>query len=250
MKLSLTDLLIYLLIFIFVVCLPVDLLRLPVEVELTILISLRVTLLAFYIYVILKNKIKIFGNNSIKELLIFLPFFLICFSNVFASLIYGGFVGPSSNGLVLFLKILLCLFGAILEEILFRLFIQNALVKYRPIGRIILSALIFALCHLINAANARSVDAFVNVLLQTVYTFGFGLIIAFIYEYSHSLIFVTILHFVFNLFNDVLYQFFGGYTSTLVFILGGLVSFILVFGYGLFLYKYKFQNRNVKNEVN
>lgn len=246
MKLQLIDLLIYILLFIFVVSLPVDLLRIELAYELIIRIGLRVILLIFFIYVIWKNKIKVFGNSTFKELLIFLPFFIICFSNIFASLIGGGFDIVKSSGLVLFLEILLCLVGAVLEEIVFRLFIQTSLVNRSPLSRIILTALIFALCHLINVVNVRSAMAFVNVLIQTVYTFGLGLVLGFIYEYSHSLVFVAILHFAFNLFNDVLYGFFGGYTTDLVFLLTAVVVAMLAAAYGIVLYIKKYRNMERK----
>ena len=247
MKSQLIDLLIYILLFIFVVSLPVDLLRIELAYELIIRIGLRVILLIFFIYVIWKNKIKVFGNSTFKELLIFLPFFIICFSNIFASLIGGGFDYVKSSCLVLFLEILLCLVGAVLEEIVFRLFIQTSLVNRSPLSRIILSALIFALCHLINVVNVRSATAFVNVLIQTVYTFGLGLVLGFIFEYSSSLVFVVILHFAFNLFNDVLYGFLGGYTTDLVFILTAVVVAMLVAAYGIVLYikKYRKMERKV-----
>ena len=242
MKLQLIDLLIYILLFIFVVSLPVELLNIGLSFELLIKIGLRLALLAFFIYVILKNKIKIFGQSTFKELLIFLPFFIICFSNIFASLIGGGFNFVKSSGLNLFLGIVLCLVSAVLEEIVFRLFIQTSLVDRSPLSRIILSALIFGLCHLINVVNVRSANASLDVLIQTVYTFGLGLVLGFIYEYGHSLLFVVVLHFAFNIFNDVLYGFLGGYTSTLVFILTGVVIALLAGAYGVVLYIKKYKN--------
>ena len=84
--------------------------------------------------------------------------------------------------------------------------------------------------------------AFVNVLIQTVYTFGLGLVLGFIFEYSHSLSFVVILHFAFNLFNDVLYGFFGGYTSDIVFILTPITIALLAATYGIVLYIRKYKN--------
>ena len=212
MKLTLTNLLIYIILF-------VDLLNLSFAITLTIQIVVRLALLGFYIYIIWKNKVNIFNGSAFKEIIIFLPFFLICFSNIFASLIGGGFNFVKSSGLILLLQIVLCLVGAILEEIVFRLFVQTSLVNHRPISRILLSALIFALCHLINIVNVRSVDALLGVLLQTIYTFGLGLVLGFIFEYSHSLVFVMVLHFAFNLFNDVLFCHYDLFQLILLFIL-------------------------------
>lgn len=241
MKLNLIDVLIYLLLFIFVVCLPIDLLKTGIVVELIIKISVRLILLLFYFYIIHKREGNIFYRLTFKEFILFLPFFIICFSNIFASLIDGGFNYVKTDGVVLFLGIVLCLFTALLEEIVFRFFIHSSLVEHKPIPRILLSALIFGLCHLVNLANVRSVDALLNVLLQMVYTFGLGLVLGFVFEFSHSLILVTILHFCFNLFNDVLYSFFGGYTSDIAFILTAVVISLLVVLYTLFLYFKKFK---------
>ena len=242
MKMRLIDILIYLLLFILVISFPVDLLKLPYFANFLIHIGLRLILLVFYIFKIRQNKIKIKSDKTIKEMLIFLPFFLICFSNIFASLFTGGFTFSSPDVLILVLQILLCFISAILEEIIFRLFIHNSLTKYEPIKRIFLSALIFALCHFINVINVRSVDALISLLLQTCYTFGLGLILGFIYEYTSSLIFVVIIHFAFNMFNDVLYALFGGYSSVLGFILTAVGIAILMSIYGIILYKCKFKN--------
>jgi len=248
MKLKLIDLLIYLLLFIFIVSLPVDLLNLPIDYELDILIGVRAALLIFFIYIIWKNKIKVFEKPLFKEILLFLPFFLICFNNFIASFINGGFE-PLSDGYILFLEIFLCLISAVLEEIIFRLFIQNFLENKTPLARILLSAAIFALFHFINAVNVRSVVAFINVLFQVVYTFGLGLAIAFIYEYSRSFITVVLMHFFFNLFNDVLYGFLQGFSSNLVFIFTSVIMALLAVSYGVVLYLTKFKKLDNKEQV-
>ena len=246
MKLSRIDILIYLLLFICIISLPVGWLKLPLLYELIILIGVRLLLLGIFIYKICKNKIKVFGNCAIKELLIFLPFFLICFSNIFASLFGGGFLLSETTILILFLQIFLCLLSAILEEIVFRLFIHNSLDNYSPLKRIIVGAFIFAICHFINVLNVRSINGFINLLLQTLYTFGLGLVLGFIYEYSHSLTFVVILHFVFNLLNDILYRFFGGYTTRLAFILTAVGITVLAAAYGITLYIFKFRKKEIQ----
>ena len=248
MKLKLIDLLIYLLLFIFVVSLPVDCLNLPIDYELDILLGLRAALLIFFIYVIWKNKIRLFENSLNREILLFLPFFLICFNNFIASFINGGF-NPLIDGYILFLEIILCLTSAVLEEILFRLFIQNSLENKTPVVRIILSATIFALCHFISVVNVRSVFAFINLLFQVAYTFGLGLALAFIYEYSRSFAMVVLLHFFFNLLNDVLYGFLQGFSSNLAFILTSVIMALLAVSYGVILYLTKFKKLDNKEQV-
>ena len=239
MRLSTYDLLLYVLLFVFTISFPVDLVTSDLTYQLIIKIGLRALLLAYFIYLIWRNRVKIFGIANKKNILMCAPFLLICFSNIIASGIYGGFICNNNNYVILILEIILCLVSVINEEIIFRLFIQNALVNASSLKRIIISALIFALCHLLNVVNVRSVDALFTVFVQTIYTFGLGLLIAFLYEYGRSLTAAIVFHFIFNLFNTVIYQYLGGYTSDLCFYLTAIVIGVVVGVYAVLLYKLK-----------
>lgn len=241
MKSKFIDLLLYALLFVFVAAFPVD--RFPIDpiYQTVIQIGLRVLLIGFYIYLIAKNKVKIFGIASFKFILFCIPFFLACFSNIIASQINGG-VSPSQMGAeMLAVNIVLSFVIAVSEEILFRLFIHNSLTNCGSFKRILGSAGIFAAMHLLNLASVASVDALVTVLVQVVYDFGLGLMLGFLYEYSHSLTSCVILHFSFNLFNQVLVQYFGLTSSPICFYLTAIIIAIVLVAYALVIYFFYIQ---------
>lgn len=210
MKFRVSDLLIFILLFIFVSAFPVELFNISLFWQLIIRIGLRVLILAYYIYICIRNRINIFKFYNLKRIILFLPFFLACCSNLIAAGIDGAYTGITTYTIdILSLMIIYHLLGAIVEEFLFRLFIQNALVNASSLKRIIFSAAIFALFHLLNIVNISSVDGLITVLIQVAYNFGLGILLAFVYEYTYSLPASIVLHFTFNLLNTVIYQYLG-----------------------------------------
>ena len=245
MRFRLSDLILFILVFVFVIAFPVDLIPLNQMGRLLVQLGLRLLLLAFYIYIIVKYRIKVFGIANIKNLLLCLPFFLISASNFTAAAIQGGFDGQQFSESLLAIEIAFTLVTAITEEIIFRLFIHNALVTTSSIKRIFGSALIFALMHLINIVNVRYVSGLITVLVQTVYTFGLGLLLGVLYEYSHSLTGAVLLHFCFNLFNTDIFSFYGGYSSDLVFYLTAVGYAVVIGGYAAIITIFYFRNHDL-----
>ena len=244
MRFRLSDILLFALLFVFVAAFPVDLIPLDLTYQLLVRIGLRLLLLTYYIYIIVKYKIKVFGNANIRNLLLCLPFFIICGSNFVSSSIVGGFAGPTMSVINMVLSTFLTLFVAISEEIVFRLFIHNNIMVSSSIKRIFASAGIFALMHLLNIVNVRHVEGLVTVLIQTVYTFGLGILLGVMYEYSYSLVGCVVLHFCFNFFNDTLYTYYGGYTSTLCFYLTAAVCGVVVLTYAVLITLLYFQSHD------
>ena len=241
MRFKTSDLLLFVLLFIFVAAFPVDLIKVELTYQILIQIGLRGLLLTFYIYLIVKNKIKIFGMASWRNILLCLPFLLACFSNIIASSIDGEFLGSSIKTIDVVLLSIYTLMIAISEEIIFRLFIHNALSRTSSIKRIFGSAGIFALMHLLNLVNVSTVGALVTVLVQTVYSFGLGLLLGFLYEYGHSLSACVILHFLFNMMNEVIYIYvLGGTAGELAFYLTAVVIAVVLSVYIVLLYKLYF----------
>ena len=219
MQFRVVDLLLFALMFVFVVSFPVDLIPVADTYRTIIMVGLRLIVLTYYIYIIHRNRIKIFGVASIKNALLCLPFALISFSNFTASWVDGGFNGVSMTTIDFVLAVIMSLLTAIIEEIVFRLFIQNALINTSTLRRILGSAAIFALMHLLNLVSVRYVSQLVAVLEQAVYAFGLGLLLGILYEYSHSLTAAIVIHFIFNFFNQTLYVYLGGYCSDLAYYL-------------------------------
>ena len=244
MRFRLSDLLLFALLFVFVAAFPVDLIPVDLTYQLLVRIGLRALLLTYYIYIIIKYKIKVFGNANIRNLLLCLPFFIVCGSNFVASSIVGGFAGPSLSAIDMALSTIYTLFIAVSEEIVFRLFIHNNLLVSSSIKRIFYIAGIFALMHLLNMVNVRTVASLVTVLIQTVYTFGLGILLGVMYEYSYSLTGCVVLHFCFNFFNDTLYTYFGGYTSELCFYLTAAVCGFAVLSYAVLITLFYFQKHD------
>ena len=215
MRFNVSDLLIFILLFIFVSAFPVELFHISEFYQLLIRIGLRVLILGYYIYICITNRINIFKFYNWKRVLLFVPFILACFSNLIAAGIDGAYPGVIAMGNDIFVMLIIYHFlGAIVEEFLFRQFIQNSLVNASSIKRILFSAMIFALFHLLNVVNISTVDGLVTVLIQVAYNFGLGILLGFVYEYTYSLPASITLHFMFNFFNTVLYQYLGCSTRT------------------------------------
>lgn len=237
MKFRLVDLLIFSLLFIFAVAFPVDLLPIDAIYKLLIQIGLRLGILGYYIYLIVVNRINIFRFYNWRRLLLFTPFLLACFSNLIAAGIEGGYPGIiTMSGAYFSLLIVFHLVTAIVEEILFRLFIHSSLTRVGSLKRIFASAGIFALMHLLNIINISSVDGLITVLIQVVYNFGLGLLLGFVIEYSYSLTGCIFLHFSFNFFNTVLFQYLGCNCSDLAFYLTAVVIAVILAIYTFLIY--------------
>lgn len=206
MRFRFVDLLLFALLFIFINSFPIDLITTDELTRLLIRIGLRALLLGYDIYVIWRNRINIFKFANYRNVGLFLPFVLICFSNIIAASIAGLNFTVSVNSVMLPLIIIYYLLGVILEEFLFRFFIQNSLNNVSSVKRIFGSAAIFALFHLINIVNISQVSQLISVLIQVVYAFGLGLLLALIYEYTYSLPACIIFHFLFNFFNTIMVE--------------------------------------------
>jgi len=207
MKFRFVDIALFTLTFILVNAFPVDLFNIPEWGQYILRIGLRLILLCYYIYILWKNRINIFKFANYKRAVLFVPFLLVCFSNLIAAGIAGlPLTVGSVDSVLLPLIIVYHLVGVVLEELLFRFFIQRSLIYASSLKRVLASAAIFAIFHLINIVNVSSVEALISVAVQVVYSFGLGLLLALIYEYTYSIPACVIFHFIFNIFNKVLIE--------------------------------------------
>lgn len=237
MRFKFLDILLFVLLLVFVSCFPYDRLGLSYLIEKILAIGFRLCVLAYYLYIIVKNQIKVFGISNRRNIIICIPFLIACFSNMIAFKIDGGtFYKETINFPVFFVEVLLVFISALLEEIVFRLFIHNSLTEVGSIKRILGSAGIFALMHLINVVNVASINDLVALLIQVVYTFGLGLMLGFLYEFSHSLTACVFLHFLFNFFNSLLLRYFYPEVGQLpMYLTAVVIAFVLVC-YSLLIY--------------
>ena len=244
MKFKFLDLVLFALLFVFVNAFPIDLITADVTLRLILRIALRCLLLGYDIYLLIKNRINIFKFANYKRALLFIPFLLVCFSNIFAALISGANFFYVDQPLHVVLMCVYHLVGVIIEEILFRLFIQGSLVYASSIKRILASAGIFALFHLINIVDVSNVQALVTVLIQVVYAFGLGLLLGLIYEYTYSLPLCIGFHFIFNFFNHIFVEniFLINYSDYLLtYYLTAVVSGVVVGIYAFLIYYFVLQ---------
>lgn len=245
MKFRISDLLIFALLFIFVAAFPVDLFPIEETYRLIIRISLRLLILAYYIYICYVNRINIFKFYNLRNMLLFIPFLLACFSNLIAAGIDSGFTGLLMYSNVnLALIIIYYFLGAVVEEFLFRFFIQNSLVRVGSIKRILYGALIFALFHLLNIVNISTVDGLITILVQVVYSFGLGILLGFVYEYTYSLPACICLHFAFNFFNTVLFEYLGCRVSDFAFYMTAVVIAVILAIYIVLIYLFVLRRNN------
>ena len=89
MRFRFLALFLFALLFIFVNSFPVDLLPIAPIWQFTLQICFRALLLGYDIYLLWKFRINIFKFANYKRGLLFLPFVLICFSNIIAAGIAG-----------------------------------------------------------------------------------------------------------------------------------------------------------------
>lgn len=136
--------------------------------------------------------------------LLLLPSVLVAFSNFFYALIMReSMVGPSQwfelYDIPHFVFIVL---NVVVEEFIFRKHLLGNLTHPKKIVRILISAGIFAICHLtLFFSTFNPAD-----LIVVAYAFGLGMVLGLVYCYTHSFIACIGLHLMFNLFNDFLFE--------------------------------------------
>ena len=239
MKFKFLDLLLFVLLFVFVNAFPIDLITADITLRLILRIVLRSLLLGYDIYLLIKHRINIFKFANYKRALLFVPFILVCFSNLIAAGISQAPMMYVAEPLYVVLICVYHLIGIIIEEFLFRLFIQNSLVFASSIKRILASAGIFALFHFINIIDVSSVQMMVRVLIQVVYAFGLGILLGFIYEYTYSIPLCICFHLIFNFFNTIFVEniYLVDYSgSMLTYYLTAVISGLIVGVYTFLIY--------------
>lgn len=241
MRFKYIDIVLFILLFVFITAFPVDLIPVDPIWRSVIEIGLSIIVLTYLCYVINRKGAKVFGVSNLRNLLFCIPFILASCSNLLSALIDGGKLAVTVDPLFFVLASIHTLLVCINEEIIFRFFVQNSLIGANSFKRIFASAAIFSLMHLLNLVNVSTVNSLVNVLIQVVYTFGLGILLGIIMEYSYSLIGCIILHFSFNFLNTNVYIYLGFYSSTLSYFLTAAVIALLLAAYIFVMYKVYFK---------
>lgn len=203
-KSKLLDTLILILVYIGLSCLPFSLFG--ISETLILIFRILAQLVVFFLFrLILKKSPLKFKERTYNRfnMILFIPVFVLCFSNFF------NLLNPSNRfefsfSINLLLSILLSFCVAFNEEYLFRsVIIDNIENSEIPFVKIIISASIFAACHLTTFFSTfNPVD-----LIQVVYTFGLGIVLGMIYVYTESLWYCVLFHFAYNMINNDFAQF-------------------------------------------
>ena len=123
---------------------------------------------------------------------------------------------------------------ALFEEIVFRVIVYNYFLKIfnKNIISIILSSLVFGLFHFVNLRNS-SID---ECLIQVLYSTCTGCLFCFIYYFCDNFVLCVTSHFLYNLFNLLLFNKFYSGPFDNSFYLWSIIIGILCFVYCLILF--------------
>ena len=236
-KINMYSIILIILFYLIFISIPFSMFIHDEEVVFWINISLRFLFIPFFIFYTKKEKL-----NSVKKLkfnkrdLCFLPFIIICFSNLFVSLI-SGFDKIELSAFYILKYLLFYALVSINEELVFRVVLNSELLKYKTrFMSILLSSLIFGLIHLVNINSLGSIP---YVLLQVLYSFGFGLVLALIYTYTDNLLYVFLMHLVFDFINGFIAVECFDFIYNWVFYLVNILISIIFALYGILVYKVK-----------
>lgn len=150
------------------------------------------------------------GKSSLKQCkvkanmhnyLLFLPIFVIPFSNF----LFAAFVPESYNNTfdwTFAIKVFLTFIVVCNEEFLFRFILLGNMDKIsKPIYKIVISAGLFAICHIGTFLTTFNPGD----LLPVLYTFGLGLVLGLLYMYAGAPCTCICFHLLFNLLNGVIF---------------------------------------------
>ena len=126
-----------------------------------------------------------------REMLFYLPILLLLTANLW----YGVECNTSPVETALYILSMLCV--GFLEELIFRGFLFQAMVKNGVKSAIIVSSVTFGIGHMINLFNGSGAELLPN-LLQVVYAMAVGFLFVMIYYRTNSLIPCILTHSIFN----------------------------------------------------
>lgn len=172
---------------------------------LLIQIVCQIGLFVFYnIFIRKKTNLSLKTNKTnLVWILLLIPTLTICFSNYF-TLFFVDSLTFSINK-YLWLSIILNLLIALNEEFIFRLIFINNLEDRPNYYKLLMSAIVFGGCHFANFLGSFDPSA----LLQVVYTTALGLLLAFTFIKTNSIIPCITIHFLFNTFNNLVFSSFA-----------------------------------------
>lgn len=207
-------------------------------------------MLAVFIFILFYENRHPEINPPKKEFCLFnflllLPAVLIAFSNFFYALILGEPL-VISFGWYSIPHVAFIVLNVIVEEFIFRKHLLGNLTHPKKIIRIVISAAIFAVCHLtLFFSTFNPFD-----LIVVAYAFGLGMVLGLLYVYTHSLIACIGLHLMFNLFNDFLFEHLYSVNNLLWYYLINIFVALLVGVYLLLVYLLELRKSPAELDLN
>ena len=128
---------------------------------------------------------------SLSQMLFYLPVILLLTANLW----YGVSLNYTILETVLYILAMLCV--GLLEEIIFRGLLFNAMKKDNLVVAIIVSSVTFGMGHIINLFNGSGAELFSNIL-QIIYATAAGFMFVMMYCKSGSLVICIAAHALFN----------------------------------------------------
>ena len=126
-----------------------------------------------------------------SKMLFYIPLVILLTANLW----YGVTMNVSPLETVLYILSMLCV--GFLEEMIFRGFLFNAMVKDGVKSAIIVSSVTFGLGHIVNLVNGSGAELLPNIL-QVVYAVAIGFAFVMIYYKTKSLVPCILTHSIFN----------------------------------------------------
>ena len=240
-KSKVIDSLIIILFYIGLSCLPFSWFKFSEEVILVFQIIAQFVIFFLIKLVLKKSPLKLKERTpKYKNVAWFLPVFLICFSNIF-NLLNPENVLLFKHSIIYYVLIVALSFCvAFNEEFIFRvIIIDNLDESEQTIVKVIISASIFAACHLTHFFSTFDPAQ----LFRVLYTFGVGIILGLMYIYVQSFGFCVSLHFLFNAINGNLGDCIEYGNFNYVYFLINITVAIVVGGYlvGIYFLKLKYE---------
>lgn len=126
-----------------------------------------------------------------SKMLFYIPLVILLTANLW----YGVTMNVSPLETVLYILSMLCV--GFLEEMIFRGFLFNAMVKDGVKSAIIVSSVTFGIGHIVNLVNGSGAELLANIL-QAVYAVAIGFAFVMIYYKTKSLVPCILTHSIFN----------------------------------------------------
>lgn len=133
---------------------------------------------------------------------ILLPFLLLCFSNLVVCLIQSSPMKDIQDYHGIVMDFFFYLLVAVSEELVFRYVLFQELQTHQgKLKAMLISSMIFGGLHLLNINSLASIP---TCLVQSLYTFGLGMVLSLVYMDTKNLSVTILFHFLFNFMNDSL----------------------------------------------